>query len=92
MFEPAEGLAPEFRPRARFAKGTSFTLAGRAPSSRLIYPVPEPGDLGVHLTLGLAGQARFEPILRSAQAVSQRRANSRASRNKAIPEPISTSS
>jgi len=56
-----EGLAPAFRPRAWFAKGTYFTLAGRAPFSRLIYPVPEPGGLGVHLTLDLAGQARFGP-------------------------------
>ena len=60
-----EDLAPQFRPRAWFAKGTYFTLAGRAPFSRLIYPVPEPGGrgggLGVHLTLDLAGQARFGP-------------------------------
>ena len=56
-----EGLAPAFRPRAWFAKGTYFTLAGRAPFGRLIYPVPEPGGLGVHLTLDLAGQARFGP-------------------------------
>lgn len=56
-----EGLAPAFRPRAWFAKGSYFTLAGRAPFNRLIYPVPEPGGLGVHLTLDLAGQARFGP-------------------------------
>jgi L-2-hydroxyglutarate oxidase LhgO len=56
-----EGLAPAFKPKAWFAKGTYFTLTGRAPFSRLIYPVPEPGGLGVHLTLDLAGQARFGP-------------------------------
>ncbi|WP_348672647.1 NAD(P)/FAD-dependent oxidoreductase [uncultured Abyssibacter sp.] len=49
------------RPRAWFAKGSYFTLRGRAPFSRLVYPVPEPGGLGVHLTLDLAGQARFGP-------------------------------
>ena len=38
-----------------------FTLAGRSPFSRLVYPVPEPGGLGVHLTLDMAGQARFGP-------------------------------
>jgi L-2-hydroxyglutarate oxidase LhgO len=48
-------------PHAYFAKGSYFTLTGRAPFTRLIYPVPEPGGLGVHLTLDLAGQARFGP-------------------------------
>lgn len=59
-----EGLVPELVPRAHFAKGHYFSLAtggGRAPFSRLIYPVPEPGGLGIHLTLDLAGQARFGP-------------------------------
>ncbi len=45
----------------RFAKGNYFRLSGRAPFSHLIYPVPEPGGLGVHLTLDLSGQARFGP-------------------------------
>lgn len=48
-------------PRAYFAKGRYFTLQGKAPFSHLIYPLPEPGGLGVHLTLDLAGQARFGP-------------------------------
>jgi L-2-hydroxyglutarate oxidase LhgO len=48
-------------PSAHYAKGNYFTLAGRAPFTRLIYPVPEPGGLGTHLTLDLAGQARFGP-------------------------------
>lgn len=43
------------------SKGNYFRLAGKAPFSRLIYPVPEPGGLGVHITLDLAGQARFGP-------------------------------
>ncbi|ACR28270.1 NAD(P)/FAD-dependent oxidoreductase [Burkholderia glumae] len=55
------GLPPESVPRARYAKGNYYSLAGRAPFSRLIYPVPEPGGLGVHLTLDLANQARFGP-------------------------------
>ena len=45
----------------RFAKGNYFGLAGAAPFSRLVYPVPSHGGLGVHLTLDLAGQARFGP-------------------------------
>ncbi|GHU18666.1 FAD-dependent oxidoreductase [Betaproteobacteria bacterium] len=48
-------------PTAYLAKGNYYALAGRTPFSRLIYPVPEPGGLGVHLTLDLGGQARFGP-------------------------------
>ncbi len=55
------GLAAGSVPRARYAKGHYFALAGQAPFSRLIYPVPEAAGLGVHLTLDLAGQARFGP-------------------------------
>lgn len=55
------GLAAEHLPTAHFAKGNYYALAGKAPFSRLIYPLPEPGGLGVHLTLDLGGQARFGP-------------------------------
>ena len=55
------GLAPDLVPQTRFAKGSYFLLQGRAPFSRLIYPMPQAGGLGVHLTLDLAGQARFGP-------------------------------
>jgi len=48
-------------PRSYYAKGNYYSLAGRAPFSRLIYPIPEPGGLGIHLTLDLGGQARFGP-------------------------------
>lgn len=56
-----EGLDAAHVPAARFAKGNYFSLAGRAPFSRLIYPVPEAAGLGVHLTLDMGGQARFGP-------------------------------
>lgn len=56
-----DGLDPQFVPELRYAKGNYFSVAGRAPFSRLIYPVPEPGGLGVHLTLDLDGVARFGP-------------------------------
>ncbi len=56
-----EGFPPERIPPEFYAKGNYYALAGRAPFSRLIYPVPEPGGLGVHITLDLAGQARFGP-------------------------------
>jgi len=56
-----DGLDPQTIPRERFAKGNYVALSGRSPFTRLIYPVPEPGGLGVHLTLDLAGRARFGP-------------------------------
>ena len=56
-----DAVAAEKIPRAYLAKGNYFSLAGRSPFSRLIYPVPEPGGLGVHLTLDLGMQARFGP-------------------------------
>jgi L-2-hydroxyglutarate oxidase LhgO len=56
-----EGYRPELAPRELYAKGNYYSLTRRSPFSRLIYPVPEPGGLGVHVTLDLAGQARFGP-------------------------------
>jgi L-2-hydroxyglutarate oxidase LhgO len=56
-----DGLAADAVPRAVRCKGSYFSLAGKAPFSRLVYPVPEAGGLGVHLTLDLGGQARFGP-------------------------------
>ena len=56
-----EGMPIECVPRPYYAKGNYFSLAGKAPFSRLIYPVPAPGGLGIHLTLDIAGQARFGP-------------------------------
>jgi L-2-hydroxyglutarate oxidase LhgO len=56
-----EGMGQEHVPPAYFCRGVYFTLSGRAPFRRLVYPVPEPGGLGVHITLDLAGQARFGP-------------------------------
>ncbi len=55
------GLPAASVPPLHYAKGNYYALAGRAPFSRLIYPVPEAAGLGVHLTLDLGGQARFGP-------------------------------
>jgi L-2-hydroxyglutarate oxidase LhgO len=55
------GLALHHVPQAHYAKGSYFTLVGRSPFARLIYPVPEAAGLGVHLTIDLGGQARFGP-------------------------------
>ncbi len=56
-----KGLAPVYIPETLFCKGNYFTLAGPVPFSRLIYPAPHDHGLGVHLTLDMAGQARFGP-------------------------------
>ncbi|PKO56338.1 MAG: FAD-dependent oxidoreductase [Betaproteobacteria bacterium HGW-Betaproteobacteria-13] len=56
-----EGVPAASLPQTHFARGVYFTYRGRAPFSRLIYPIPEAGGLGVHLTLDLGGQAKFGP-------------------------------
>jgi L-2-hydroxyglutarate oxidase LhgO len=56
-----EGLSKEQIPKAFFAKGNYFSLSGKSPFKHLIYPIPEPGGLGVHLTLDMGGQAKFGP-------------------------------
>lgn len=48
-------------PPLRCARGNYFAYSGPVPFRRLIYPLPESGGLGTHLTLDLAGQARFGP-------------------------------
>jgi L-2-hydroxyglutarate oxidase LhgO len=58
LLSSLDGMAT---PSAYFARGCYFSVSGRAPFKRLIYPVPEPGGLGVHLTLDLSGNARFGP-------------------------------
>lgn len=72
------GFPLEKVPRELYAKGNYYSLAGRPPFSRLIYPLPEPGGLGVHVTLDLAGRARFGPdvewVERIAYDVDPRRA------------------
>lgn len=53
---PAPSIPPLF-----YAKGNYFSFSGPAHFSHLIYPMPEAGGLGVHLTLDLAGRPRFGP-------------------------------
>jgi L-2-hydroxyglutarate oxidase LhgO len=64
-----DGMPIELIPPAYLAKGNYFSCSARAPFSHLIYPVPEPGGLGVHLTLDLAGQARFGPDVEWVDAI-----------------------
>jgi L-2-hydroxyglutarate oxidase LhgO len=56
-----DGFPPEHIPGTAYAKGNYFSLAGKSPFTRLIYPAPEVGGLGIHATLDLGGQCRFGP-------------------------------
>lgn len=56
-----QGYPQTLCPKPFYARGVYFSYSGRHPFRQLIYPVPEPGGLGIHLTLDLAGQARFGP-------------------------------
>ena len=61
LAQTIEGMPERCVPKAYFAKGHYFTMEGRTSFSHLVYPVPVPGGLGVHLTLDMAGRARFGP-------------------------------
>jgi len=54
-----EGLADI--PPLVLAKGSYASLSVKSPFQHLVYPVPEPGGLGVHVTLDMGGRARFGP-------------------------------
>lgn len=56
-----KGLDPAQVPPAYYCKGNYYTLIGRSPFKRLIYPVPEAAGLGVHVTVDLGGSCRFGP-------------------------------
>ncbi len=56
-----EGLPADSIPPQHFAKGHYFTLSGKSPFRRLVYPAPVPGGLGTHVTLDLSGRAKFGP-------------------------------
>jgi L-2-hydroxyglutarate oxidase LhgO len=55
------GLPPETVPQDYLAKGNYYSLLGKQPFRRLVYPMPVPGALGVHVTLDLGGQCKFGP-------------------------------
>ncbi|MBT3304931.1 MAG: NAD(P)/FAD-dependent oxidoreductase [Alphaproteobacteria bacterium] len=56
-----EGLSPEFVPPLYYAKGNYFTISGKSPFTRMIYPVPAQAGLGTHSSTDLAGQTKFGP-------------------------------
>ncbi len=79
LLRAIDGFPEDYAPRLHFAKGNYFAYSGRAPFSRLIYPAPEVGGLGVHVTLDMGGGMRFGPdvewIDRIDYAVDVRRAD-----------------
>jgi L-2-hydroxyglutarate oxidase LhgO len=64
-----DGYPPAAAPRELYAKGNYYSLTRRSPFTHLVYPVPEPGGLGVHVTLDLGGQARFGPDVEWVDAI-----------------------
>ena len=75
-----EGYPAARAPRELYAKGNYYSLARRSPFTRLVYPVPEPGGLGVHVTLDLGGQARFGPDVEWVDAIDYQVDPQRAAR------------
>jgi L-2-hydroxyglutarate oxidase LhgO len=75
-----EGYPAKLAPSEYYAKGNYYSLNGKSPFSRLVYPVPEPGGLGVHVTLDLAGQARFGPDVEWVEHIDYRVDPKRAER------------
>jgi L-2-hydroxyglutarate oxidase LhgO len=75
-----QGFPPARVPPTYYAKGNYYSLVGRSPFSRLVYPMPNEAGLGVHITIDLGGQARFGPdvewIERIDYDVDPRRADS----------------
>ena len=70
-----EGLDERFIPEPYFVKGNYFSLAGKTPFQRLIYPIPEKAGLGVHLTLDLNGRAKFGPDVEHIDATMENEIN-----------------
>jgi len=64
LAEKIKGLPQQYIPARRFAIGHYYTLRHGQPFKHLVYPIPEPGGLGVHVTLDLAGGVRFGPDVR----------------------------
>jgi L-2-hydroxyglutarate oxidase LhgO len=57
-----QGFPAKHIPKVSYAKGSYFALSGASPFSRLVYPAPRAGGhLGIHMTVDLAGAARFGP-------------------------------
>lgn len=72
-----QGLPAAAVPRQYLAIGHYYALIGQSPFRHLVYPVPEPGGLGIHATLDLAGAVRFGPDVRWIESIDYRFDDSR---------------
>lgn len=64
-----DGMPLDLVPSTYYTKGNYYSLTGRTPFSRLVYPAPTTEFLGVHITIDIAGQARFGPDVEQCQAI-----------------------
>jgi L-2-hydroxyglutarate oxidase LhgO len=64
-----DGMPEKLVPRTYYTKGNYYSLTGTTPFSRLVYPAPTTEFLGVHITIDIAGQARFGPDVEQCQAI-----------------------
>ena len=55
------GIPPASIPPTYYAIGHYYTLSGKSPFTRLVYPVARQDWLGVHVTIDLGGQVKFGP-------------------------------
>ncbi len=67
-----EGMPPERIPKQYLAKGNYFVMSGKAPFSRLIYPLPTAASLGLHYSIDLGGQVRFGPDVEWVERIDYR--------------------
>lgn len=72
-----EGMPGQLLARQYYGQGHYYSLRGKAPFTRLIYPLPGPASLGVHLGMDLAGRHRFGPDMRWVESVDHRFDDSR---------------
>ena len=84
---PAATIPPDY-----YCRGVYFTLAGRAPFKRLVYPVPEHAGLGVHLTLDMAARRASVPIPNGSMASTTRSTRGAATSSMRRSAPIGPAS
>jgi L-2-hydroxyglutarate oxidase LhgO len=67
-----QGVDAKTIPPQVLAKGNYFSLTGKQPFTRLIYPLPVLGSSGLHATCDLAGRVRFGPDVEWVDAIDYR--------------------
>jgi L-2-hydroxyglutarate oxidase LhgO len=75
-----QGLPADRVPPLYYAKGNYFSLLGRPPFERLVYPVPDHASIGLHYTRDLAGRGRFGPDVEWVESIGYDVDASRADR------------